>query len=1070
MASLVSPGLSITVTDDSAYLPTAAGTVPLVVFATQQNKLFNGVIGSGTIAANAGQLQAVTSQRDLITAFGYPLFMQTASGTPINGHECSEYGLMAAYSALGVSNRSFLIRADIDLAAIMGSTARPIDNPADGTYWLDTTESTWGIYEWDASIQSFTNHIPTLITSLNDVTLNGSVYYPNTILGAIGSYAVVMVTTFNRLFYKRSDNIWTLVGTDQWKLAHPAVKGTEVITTSVFSISDIITINTIPLTLVSQTLGSLISLINNAAIPGVTAANVGNSLAIYATSLAKSNGSVVDGKVTLANTTGIPLTTAGITAGTYFAPDTTVSDYITVPAYATFPTTTLYNGNVWIKLGSIGGGANLSVKKFSTATNAWAPIAVPMYISTLAAIETLDPSGGGGNILAGSLISVSGRHQSIVESGITSKIQYRIAQGKTNAVGNPIASNAVVVVSNEFTIDYSTLNSPILTTATVTIGSTAPSAIVTSILGLNIPEISASYNSSTLVITVTHTLGGIVTLTNKTGTPLTTAGFNSSCANVQYTASTGAMAFSNFTELSYITAISQPYIAPADGTYWYYNSPLDVDIMINDTTGWKGYQNVSADTRGFNLAITDPNGVIFSAGAPTTQSDSTQLEPGDLWIDTLDLENYPALYRYSSTDKWVAIDNTDVITQNGIVFADARWDGAGTADPVADAKPTTISLLTSNGTDLDCPDHRLYPRGTLLFNTRRSGFNIKKYVAEYFTDAAYPDASLPAISGTWLSASGLRNDGSLNAGHHAQRDVVIKALRGAIDGSTTVREESFAFNLIACPGYPEVISNMVALNNDRKNTAFVVGDTPMTLSSDIITLTNWSNNTDGTGLSTADPYLGVYYPSALTNDIQGNTIVVPASHVMLRTMIRNDNVSYPWFAPAGMRRGLVDNAVDIGHIDVTSGHFIRNGVNQGLRDALYSMNINPLTILPGAGLVVWGQKTRNPFSSAMDRVNVARLVNYIRTILAHAGNAFLFEPNDEQTRKEFKALISGVFNDLIAKRGIYDFLVVCDESNNTSDRIARNELYCDVAIEPMKAVEFIYIPIRLKNPGAIKAG
>jgi phage tail sheath protein FI len=184
-------------------------------------------------------------------------------------------------------------------------------------------------------------------------------------------------------------------------------------------------------------------------------------------------------------------------------------------------------------------------------------------------------------------------------------------------------------------------------------------------------------------------------------------------------------------------------------------------------------------------------------------------------------------------------------------------------------------------------------------------------------------------------------------------------------------------------------------------------------------------------------------------------------------MIRSDNVSYQWFAPAGTRRGLVDNASSIGYIDPITGEYNPIGVNQGLRDTLYENKINPITNLPGIGLVVWGQKTRNPVASSMDRINVARLVNYIRTILATVGNGFLFEPNDKITRDQIKAIISGAINDLIAKRGVYDYLVVCDESNNTPTRIARNELYVDIAIEPMKSVEFIYIPIRLYNPGAI---
>ena len=103
----------------------------------------------------------------------------------------------------------------------------------------------------------------------------------------------------------------------------------------------------------------------------------------------------------------------------------------------------------------------------------------------------------------------------------------------------------------------------------------------------------------------------------------------------------------------------------------------------------------------------------------------------------------------------------------------------------------------------------------------------------------------------------------------------------------------------------------------------------------------------------------------------------------------------------------------------------------------------------------------------MDRVNVARLVNYLRTIFASAGNGFLFEPNDKITRDQFAAILNSAMNDLVAKRAIYDYLVVCDTTNNTPDIIANNELYADVAVEPEKAVEFIYVPIRLYNPGQI---
>ena len=137
------------------------------------------------------------------------------------------------------------------------------------------------------------------------------------------------------------------------------------------------------------------------------------------------------------------------------------------------------------------------------------------------------------------------------------------------------------------------------------------------------------------------------------------------------------------------------------------------------------------------------------------------------------------------------------------------------------------------------------------------------------------------------------------------------------------------------------------------------------------------------------------------------------------------------------------------------------------RDTLYSNKINPITFLTGSGLVNFGQKTRAANASALDRINVARLVIYLRSQLDKLAKPYIFEPNDKITRDEIKAQADSLLLELVGQRALYDFLVVCDESNNTPARIDRNELYLDIAIEPVKAVEFIFIPLRLKNTGEI---
>jgi hypothetical protein len=268
---------------------------------------------------------------------------------------------------------------------------------------------------------------------------------------------------------------------------------------------------------------------------------------------------------------------------------------------------------------------------------------------------------------------------------------------------------------------------------------------------------------------------------------------------------------------------------------------------------------------------------------------------------------------------------------------------------------------------------------------------------------------------------------------------------------------------------------MAAFNTDIGQTAFVVGDTPFRLAPTGTALTAWGNNTavatdnGEDGAVTYDEYVGMFYPSGYTTDNSGNNIVVPPSHMMLRTIINSDAKSYQWFAPAGTRRGGVDNATSVGYI-TAEGEFKTAALYEGLRNVMHDVKINPIATLPGVGLVNFGQYTRAKNASALDRINVVRLVAYLRKQLSVLAKPYLFEPNDAQTRREIKAAAESLLLELVGQRALYDFLVVCDSSNNTAARIDRSELYMDIAIEPVKAVEFIYIPLRIKNTGEIAAG
>ena len=1156
--ALVSPGLQITVTDESQYISNAVGTVPLVVLATAQDKTINGSLATGTTAATAGMLQVFGSQRELSTAMGYPVFQQSSAGTPLHGDELNEYGLMAAYSALGVGNQIYAIRADVDLNELSGTSVRPTSAVADGTTWFDIADTTWGIYEWSKDTQTFTQKTPTVITSTSQVTSantqgiftggTGYAYTPIQSVGAIGDYAVVSVDANVRVYYKAGSEVsstnslynqWLLVGTPNWHKSRPAVTGT--VTTGSLSLPTnsnvfmmINTSNVRVQTGSTYTMSNVSTAINNAAITGVSADVVNGYLTIYSDGTSLSNGVTADGKIWIHpdpswnSASNVTLINAvGLTTGNSVTPVlqslgadpgyniSGYGSYTSVPPWTDTVTGDISapNGSVWLKTGATGGGSNFVFKKYNATTGLWNTLAVNSYPNDAQALYELDPVGGGMNIPVGTVYMhedpnwVNGA--AIGYGGWNPRV--RTVSGAVSATGN--TTSPTFTNGTTFNMSVSVPGTAAQVTVLVTLAGTTATAFVTAVqaaVGSVSPAlpVTAQVNSNGS-ITITHTEGGRILMSPLGGVynVPAQAGFVSGVTNVTTVgtaAATTVALISGFTIPTYTVGSTTPVADPADGTYWYYSDATVVDVMVNTGTAWKGYQNVSSDARGYDLSQTDPVGTIAAASAPTTQSDGSALVGGDLWLNTSDLENWPALSRWNGS-AWVAIDNTDQISTNGILFADARWDDSGTTDPASDTEVSIETLLTSDYLDLDAPNPLLYPRGMLLLNTRRSGYNVKRFATNYFNTTADAVSAYavgttyskgdkvvsgstiyvsmtntntgnavsnttywqPLQTSSWVTSSGLKSDGSPYAGHYAQRQIVVAAMKSALDSNTEVREEQFKFTLVCAPGYPELIPNMVSLNNDRANTGFVIGDTPMGLSTNVVDITNWSNNTNGDGLATADPYLGVYYPSGLSTDLGGNTIMVPPSHMALRTFLYSDNVSYPWFAPAGTRRGLVSNASDLGYINYTTGEFIRTGVNQALRDSLYQQKINPITIIPGIGLVVWGQKTRDPNTESLDRINVARLVNYVRTIFASAGNAFLFEPNDKITRDQFAGVLNRALNDLVAKRGIYDYLVVCDTTNNTPDRIANNQLYADVAIEPMKDVEFIYIPIRLFNPGEI---
>ena len=727
-------------------------------------------------------------------------------------------------------------------------------------------------------------------------------------------------------------------------------------------------------------------------------------------------------------------------------------------------------GSVWVKSTAPNAGARWRVKRFNGATQLFDDVNAPIFENNRAALFSLDPQGGG---IALPLNALYVKYNVAEQTPLLAnfKIYRRAAAGVTRIVGS---ANPTVTAGN-ITIRETRPGSDVYSqSVTVAVAGNDADSVADAINSAALQFVEASVDGLSRVV-IQHTSGGDIEFVDSQ-TVLASAGFSAATTNLYPSPDGAANTFvaSNWERLVYESSPSAPRTLAEDGAVWYNSIVDEVDILINTGLQWVGYKHSLSPVSG-----TDPNGPIVSATEPTLQSDGSQLADGDLWVSTADIENYPLLYKFSiDLQRWILVDNTDQTTDEGVLFADARWSTQGGPKDGPYPAASIVELLESDFVDFDAPDPRLFPRGMLLWNLRRSGFNVKQfrrnYVDQTSDNVRFGDQSMEQYyPHRWVTLSGNQENGAGSFGRKAQRRVVIQALQATVNDNDAVRDnESRIFNLLATPGYPELIGEMISLNFDRGLDAFIVGDSPSRLTPDATSLNDWGNNVnlafedDDTGLVSSDEQLSVFYPWGFTSDNFGNNVVVPPSHMMLRTIALSDQVSYPWFAPAGLRRGNITNATSTGFVN-SEGEFETVALNEGQRDTLYSFNVNPITFITGSGLVAYGQKTRAPAPSALDRINVARLVIFLRSQLGKLAKPYIFEPNDKVTRDQIKQSAESLLLELVGQRALFDFLVVCDETNNTPARIDRNELYLDIAIEPVKAVEFIYIPIRVFNTGQI---
>ena len=265
-------------------------------------------------------------------------------------------------------------------------------------------------------------------------------------------------------------------------------------------------------------------------------------------------------------------------------------------------------------------------------------------------------------------------------------------------------------------------------------------------------------------------------------------------------------------------------------------------------------------------------------------------------------------------------------------------------------------------------------------------------------------------------------------------------------------QDDYRFNVLLTPGLfnsKQTTQTTTLINNTQGR-----GDSLYVL--DPITYGATIANTVAEADSRNTSYAAMYWPWLQTFEPDsGKNVWVPASTMIGGVYAFNDSVSEPWFAPAGINRGGLTNVIRP-----------ERKLSQANRDTLYEANVNPIASFPGTGVVVYGQKTLQKQASALDRVNVRRLLIALKSYIGQVAQTLVFEQNTAATRNNFLAAVNPYLETVQQRQGLYAFKVVMDDSNNTPDVIDRNQLVGAIYLQPTKTAEFIYLDFNVLPTGA----
>ena len=309
-----------------------------------------------------------------------------------------------------------------------------------------------------------------------------------------------------------------------------------------------------------------------------------------------------------------------------------------------------------------------------------------------------------------------------------------------------------------------------------------------------------------------------------------------------------------------------------------------------------------------------------------------------------------------------------------------------------------------------------------------------------------------ASSGSFLGATG---DVKAGANFYDNIGAQTQGLEGGNYTnmiSLLSNQDDYVFNVLLTPGLTneDHTSQCTSMINNTQTR----GDNLLVL--DLVGYNSSVTAVNSEAASRNTSYAASYWPWVQVIDPDlGKQVWVPASTVIGGVYAYNDSVSEPWFAPAGINRGGLGQVVRA-----------EQKLNSSDRDTLYSSKINPIATFPGTGVVVYGQKTLQTRASALDRVNVRRLLIQLKSYISQVAQNLVFEQNTIATRNNFLAQVNPYLESVQQRQGLYAFKVIMDDTNNTADVIDRNQLIGQIYIQPTKTAEFIYLDFNILPTGA----